>query len=68
MRPYVTEVLIIFAAGCCVGAYINEQRHKQAEQPTTEDEKKPETEFKIKEATIAIPQNKKGLINKLIFG
>jgi hypothetical protein len=51
-----------------VGAYINEQRHKQAEQPATEDEKKPETEFKIKEATIAIPQNKKGLINKLIFG
>lgn len=68
MRPYVTEVLIIFAAGCCVGAYINEQRHKQAEQPVIEDEKKPETEFKIKEATIAIPQNKKGLINKLIFG
>ena len=69
MRPYMVEVLIIFAAGCCVGAYVNEQRHKQADNPTNEDEKKPETEFKIKEATIAVPcPNKKGLISKLIFG
>ena len=69
MRPYVVEVLIIFAAGCCVGAYINEQKHNQLANSSSEDTEKTETEFRIKEATIAIPKsNKKGFLSKIIFG
>ena len=29
MRPYVIEVLMVFAAGLCVGAWLNERKHEQ---------------------------------------
>ena len=45
MRPYVVEVLIAFAAGCCVGAWLNEKRHDKEEScPIEECSEKTSTE------------------------
>lgn len=33
MRPYVIETCMIFAAGLCVGAWLNEQRHMEEAMP-----------------------------------
>lgn len=44
MRPYVIEVLIAFAAGCCVGAWANERRHMQESCPIEEDSEKTSAE------------------------
>lgn len=46
MRPYVIEVLIAFAAGCCVGAWINERRHNAESCPIEEGSERASTEAK----------------------
>ena len=38
MRPYVIEVLMVFAAGLCVGAWMNEQKHQNEQTIPVEEE------------------------------
>lgn len=42
MRPYVIETCMIFAAGLCVGAWLNERRHMEEAMPVVEEPKQPE--------------------------
>lgn len=37
MRPYVIEVAFVFAAGFCVGAWLNERRHMEEMYPVVEE-------------------------------
>ena len=43
MRPYVIEVAMVFAAGLCVGAWLNEQRHMEESMPEPVKTKEIET-------------------------
>ena len=50
MRPYVIETCFIFAAGLCVGAWLNERRHME------EDMSEP---VKVKEEVTPAPAEQK---------
>lgn len=57
MRPYVIEIIFAFAAGCCVGAYLNERTHSEEITEGTEEPVKERT-IKIHDATISFPKKK----------
>lgn len=39
MRPYAIEVAMVFAAGLCVGAWLNERRHMEEAMPDVQETK-----------------------------
>ena len=51
MRPYAIEVAMVFAAGLCVGAWLNERRHMEEAMPEVQEQKevKPTIETVTKE-------------------
>ena len=55
MRPYVIETCFIFAAGLCVGAWLNERRHMEEAMPDVPEMSETKPAEVIKE-----PRKKKG--------
>lgn len=51
MRPYVLEVAMVFAAGLCVGAWLNERRHMEEAMPDVQEMKEvaPAVDIPVKE-------------------
>lgn len=51
MRPYVLEVAMVFAAGLCVGAWLNERRHMEEAVPEVQETKEiaPTVDTPVKE-------------------
>lgn len=51
MRPYVLEVAMVFAAGLCVGAWLNERRHMEEAMPEVQETKEvaPAVDIPVKE-------------------
>lgn len=51
MRPYVLEVAMVFAAGLCVGAWLNERRHIEEAMPEVQETKEvtPAVDIPVKE-------------------
>lgn len=55
MRPYVIETCFIFAAGLCVGAWLNERRHMEEAMPDVQEAQETKPAEVAKE-----PRKKKG--------